>query len=51
MDFQLSLMSPVERQMWAPLPRIHFSSSMLPQLHAEKRMSLPLLRSAMAIRR
>ena len=44
-----SLMSPVERYMWAPAERIHFSTESEPQLQAEKRISRPEALRAMPI--
>ena len=45
-ETKLSIMSPVERYMCAPIARIHSPGSSMPQLQAEKRISRPVAFSA-----
>ena len=47
---QLSCISPVERKVCAPDERIQSYTLSAPQLQAENRISLPQLRSAIAMR-
>ena len=43
----MSMMSPVERYIWAPTEAIHRQGSCWPQLQAENRMSRPVALRAM----